>query len=468
MRRRLQPNTYLLLFLSIAFASTVHGQGEKPRIKLTVSLPDTVDVQVHVNKPIRSLSFLNSYAGAVGLAERVSNFRGSVAVGMTAVGEFRSEQELAEFSYRVRLGPGETQRAAHVSWLTGDSGLLILGDLIPIELAHNDIAVSFDVPKGWRIYSSESADRGGNYVVANPSKAVFLVGSHVQSTSRNIQGIDLGFAVAGDLRFKEERVANSAARVLKTYFELTRFRLPEANLIIASAPLSKNEKWQAETRGSTVVLVFDRDATFRNWISQIEVILTHELLHLWVPNSLRLEGDYDWFFEGFTLYQALLTALELKLITFDEYLNTLARVYDSYRSYADTLSLIEASERRWTVVASPVYDKGMLVAFLYDLEVRCQTHGQSNLSDRYPELFRKYAGKTVNANEAIMSLLMVSPATESLLKSYVETRRTVELEEPLKRLGVSMQSSGTQTHLRVASALDEEQMRILRSIGYRR
>ena len=32
-------------------------------------------------------------------------------------------------------------------------------------------------------------------------------------------------------------------------------------------------------------------------------------------------------------------------------------------------SLIEASERRWTTRSSLVYDKGMLVAFIYDLSL---------------------------------------------------------------------------------------------------
>jgi hypothetical protein len=56
----------------------------------------------------------------------------------------------------------------------------------------------------------------------------------------------------------------------------------------------------------------DPQAPIANWKGQLEIIFTHEVLHLWVPNALRLHGDYDWFFEGFTLYTALLTALELK------------------------------------------------------------------------------------------------------------------------------------------------------------
>src|SRR6185295_6358075 len=157
---------------------------------------------------------------------------------------------------------------------------------------------------------------------------------------------------------------------------------------------------------------------FKNWAGQLGVIFTHELLHLWVPNSLRLEGDYDWFFEGFTLYTALRTALELKIINFKEYLDTLARVYDSYLSYPDDLSLIDASERRWTTSSSFVYDKGMLAAFLYDLHLRTQSDGKITLADRYRELFaRRETADHVNANEVIIAVLGSSPAAKDFTKS---------------------------------------------------
>ncbi|HEX7295836.1 MAG TPA: hypothetical protein VF251_08810, partial [Pyrinomonadaceae bacterium] len=188
----------------------------------------------------------------------------------------------------------------------------------------------------------------------------------------------------------------------------------------------------------------------------------------WVPNALRLKGVYDWFFEGFTLYQALVTAVDLRVISFDEYLNTLARVYDSYRSKPDRLSLIEASEQRWTGATSAVYDKGMLVAFLYDLLLRSESGGKSRLSERYADLFRRYASKTVDANEAIMSLLGLSTPTADLLKPYVQEHRPIELNETLRRYGFVLQTSSGLTELKIASTPTPEQLRLLRSLGYRR
>src|SRR5215510_10962877 len=126
--------------------------------------------------------------------------------------------------------------------------------------------------------------------------------------------------------------------------------------MIAPLPVKVGStKWRAETRGSTVVLLIDPSASFNHWVGQLSVIFTHELLHLWVPNTLQLEGDYDWFFEGFTLYMALRAALELRVINFKGFLVTLAGAYDAYISHSDDVSLIQASETRWTSGFNQVY-----------------------------------------------------------------------------------------------------------------
>lgn len=215
------------------------------------------------------------------------------------------------------------------------------------------------------------------------------------------------------------------------------------------------------------MLLMDPAVQGPNWNGQLGVIFTHEILHLWVPNSLKLQGDYDWFFEGFTLYIALRTALELKIINFKEFLDTLARVYDSYLSYADNLSLIEAAERRWTSAGSFVYDKGMLVAFLYDLLIRKETGGKTTLAQRYRDLFNGGVADGEQGNDAIIAWLGSSPATKDFTKSYIETGRELELDRVLSGYGLHLNASGRNSQLRVASELHPDQRRLLRSLGYR-
>jgi predicted metalloprotease with PDZ domain len=254
---------------------------------------------------------------------------------------------------------------------------------------------------------------------------------------------------------------------MQRYLALTGFRLPARSAImIAPLPIrDRNTSWKAETRGSTVVLLINPDAGIKRWKSQLTIIFTHELLHLWVPNSLKLEGDYDWFFEGFTLYTALRTALELGVIDFKEYLATLGRVYDTYRAHPDTLSLIEESERRWASAGSQVYVKGMLVAFLYDLLMRKESGGQKSLADSYRTLFNSQTDGA-DGNEAIIGVLGSTPVSRQFIKSYVENSTAVELDKVLPVYGLSILFTSKGTQLRVGD-LNQDQKQLLRSLGHR-
>jgi predicted metalloprotease with PDZ domain len=188
-----------------------------------------------------------------------------------------------------------------------------------------------------------------------------------------------------------------------------------------------------------------------------------------VPNSLSLEGDYDWFFEGFTLYQALLTDVRLGLISFDDYLETIGRVYSSYlaSSGGDSLSLIEASERRWTTSPSLVYDKGMLVAFIYDLMIRSRTNCKASLSDVYGELFRAHSTGQGNANETIIRLLGERAGLEAFVKDYVEGRGKLDFHSQFTRHGLQIQTNDARPRLRVGAGLDRTQRALLVCLGYK-
>jgi predicted metalloprotease with PDZ domain len=472
----------LLFCVFILFSTTtrINGQANESTVRLTVTSTQTVRIDVHLQRSVRSWSFLNSYAGTLGLGSRIDEFQArrpngeSVQVRNVAPGEFRSDESVVDFNYRVRLTiPGVTE-IAHVSWLSPQHGLLMFADLLPQDLVGgpNDrsVVAEFQLPANWAVHTASTRNAKQQFVVKDPVKAVFLIGESLNIASKTIEGMKLDLAVAGVWPFKGENAATAAARLVKAYFEVTGFKLPTKSIVmLAPMPVADGTtKWTAETRGSTLILLLDPRAPYRNWIPQLEVIFTHELFHLWVPNSLRLEGDYDWFFEGFTLYQALLTALETKLISFQEYLDTLARVYDSYRSNPDLLSLIEASEQRWSGLSSTIYDKGMLVAFLYDLMLRDESGGKTRLSEKYRRLFREYGAKVANGNEAIMSLLNTSSATREFLKSHVESKKLLDLQQPLKRYGLLIDSMGPQTHLRVADNLSDDQFQLLRTLGYKR
>ncbi|HEY0761167.1 MAG TPA: hypothetical protein VGD61_02230 [Pyrinomonadaceae bacterium] len=453
----------------MCFAAAIARANGSNTVTINVAPSGEVRIEAHSSSTPNSWSFRNSYAGILGIAERIDDFRAATSSDQDAkarkiaTGEFRSEFEAGKISYRVNVSKPAAGDVSHVSWIAGDYGLLMLADLLPQDF--KNVSVQFDLPAGWSVASGNSGDT--NF---DPEKAIFFVGRSFRQAGKSVEGMKVTTVLGGTWPFKDRDVLSAATKVMKNYVELTGFKL-SANSFIMIAPLPVKVgsiKWRAETRGSTVVLLIDPAASFDHWVGQLSVIFTHELLHLWVPNALQLEGDYDWFFEGFTLYTALQTALKLKIVNFKEYLDTLARVYDSYLSYADDLSLIDASERRWTTPGSLVYDKGMLVAFLYDLRIRKESGGNATLADRYRELFSGHVAAKANGNEAIIALLDSAPAMNGFAKIYVENSAKLELEQVLPAYGLTLNSSARQSELRVNPKLNAEQKQLLRSLGLRK
>jgi hypothetical protein len=459
-------NAFFLLCLSVAGAKG----NERTRITISIPAPGQVKVEAELS-PTRSWSFRNAYADAFGIAERIDGFQASGASGQDvglkkiAVGEYRSNLDATKISYTVTLFTPVSRGLSHVSWLTDDRGYLMFADLVPFDL--ESFSARFDLPAGWTAESSIAPGANGEFQVLEPLKAVFFVGGSLRKTSANLDGTIFEIVLSGKWSLKDGDALKAATSVMQKYLAITQFKLPGKPIIMIAAPpiTAELNEWWADTRGSTVALLMDPLGSRLR--EQLTIIFTHELLHLWVPNSLKLEGDYDWFFEGFTLYVALRMALELEVIKFKGFLNTLGRAYDSYLSHPDDSSLLEASEKRWTTSGSQVYVKGMLVAFLYDLLIRKESGGKTTLEDRYRELFNGRIAEHAQGNEVIIRALGSSPVMTDFAKAYIESAGKLELERLLPAYGIQLEAGGKGSQLRISRELSSDQKRLLRSLGYR-
>jgi predicted metalloprotease with PDZ domain len=270
--------------------------------------------------------------------------------------------------------------------------------------------------------------------------------------------------LAGDWPILDKDALKIAAQIVQEYSKLTGFDL-KRNAVLMLVPFPGDagpERWTAETRGNAVVLLLGQRGSRRQVLSRLGIVLAHEIFHLWVPNSLKLNGDYDWFFEGFTIYQALRMDLRLHLISFSDYLDTIARVYDSYLSSPDreNLSLIQASERRLTTSSSLVYDKAMLVAFLYDLQLQRNTVCKASFDDLYRQLFQRVTTRQADANETIIGVLKEQLGQQSFAREYIEGVGAINLESVLAPYGISVMQTSSGTKLS-ANHLDKAQKKLL-------
>jgi len=469
----------ILGFLVYPATGEVHAESLKVRVIVTSLSP--ARVLVEAEGPLTDTwSFRNVYAGIAGLGYRVESFKAAtsgetVSVRTLAPGEFRSSKEVSTFSYEIRLE--ERSRLAelsHVSWINQDRGFLMLADLLPRlgreSFIESLVTIEFKLPASWTIASALQPDKNQLYTVANIDSAVFYVGRELRETSAKADSMELALVSTGDWAFANRDALKVVTRIVKEHAKLTKHRLYGRSVVLL-APFNGAvgpERWTADTRGATVVLLLGSNASGRALLARLGVVLAHELFHLWVPNTLELEGDYDWFFEGFTLYQALLTCLRLNLIKFDEYLDTMARVYDSYRSQPDhdRLSLIVGSERRWTAAPSFVYDKGMLVAFIHDLMLRQLTRNRTTGADIYPELFRTGATAPGNANEVIMAIMNRQPGMNQFFERYVQNPGDIALDETIAPYGFRVETKDFRTRILINKELTIEQSRLIRSLGY--
>ncbi|MEP6568455.1 MAG: hypothetical protein ABJC10_01670 [Acidobacteriota bacterium] len=472
----------LCALLGSGTLASLKAQSLSARISVSSAAPARIRIDVRLPAPTKHLSFRNTYAGVLGLGERIEIVEGirdngeRVRVQKLAPGELECGERVSRLTYEVNLAQSpRPSDMSHVSSLDSDRGVLMMADLLPQSTGGaNGFAsavITVEVPTGWTVASNVD-NNGPQFSTDDPESAVFLIGPSLRETRRPVSATSVSIISSGKWPLADNDATKIAEKILEGYTGVTHSEL-KRNPVVMLVPYPDDagpDNWTAETRGNVVVLVLGRKANRKKALSRLGIVLSHELFHLWVPNSLKLEGAYDWFFEGFTLYQALRMDLRLGLISFSDYLDTIARVYDSYRSSldGDRLSLIEASERRWTTSSSLVYEKGMLAAFIYDLSLRKLSDCSASLDDVYAELFRLWATGHRGANETIISVLSEREGLKTFARDYVESAGNIDLAAAVSEYGIQLQRRGSGTTLIVARDPGKVQRKLLGCIGYRK
>ena len=455
--------------------------------------------------PTAVWSFRDSYAGVSNLGVRVEALRLFDSAGneiphrKIAPGQFKAAASASRFQYEVTLSPPvRSADAARVSWLNRERGLLILGDLLPTfsaglpaggsrEKARGDnagasLSLRLSLPEGWVAHSNEGKDAAGEFDITDAGAVVFAVGSNLRISSTTTSGIQLSLVAAGDWAFTDREALELAAKALKAHRDVFG-AMPSRQTTLILFPFPQTggpDKWSAETRGSSVTLLIGKLPSKIAALAQLSVPLTHELLHFWVPNGLALEGDYDWFYEGFTIYQAARTSVRLDLLQFQEFLDAISRAYDAYHIGLDhdRWSLVEASRRRWTGGESAVYSKSMVIAFLYDLKLRSQSRSKHSLDEVYRNIFRAHRvseagvgagssdGQGSDGSEVAIEALGFYPGVQDFGRIFIRNAVAINLQEELAPFGLRVETFGLRTRISVSEALTRQQRDLLHELGY--
>jgi hypothetical protein len=413
---------------------------------------------------------MRSYAGITGLADRISDLILEDANGKPVAykqfipGEYLAEADVVSWKYKMNLIPRkESVLAAHTSWLGVDSGLLFTSDLLPIVPSHDQNVtadLSLEVPSGW-----QSSVGTGSLRAVDIDKTVIYVAKAPRSMRVPVGGSEITIFTTGEWKFSDEDLRKSVVEISDRYRYV--FGGPpgrSTSVYLMHFPVQQRlGEWEADTRGSTVTIVSSDTAFSTQSIQRLHEQLRHEIFHLWFPNAVNLSGHYDWFYEGFALYESLKTGVALNRIRFDDLLDTLSRAYTFDSALGSRPALIDASANRSAGGDTDLYARGLIIAFLTDLELMRSSGGRESVDTLLRNLFKKYheAATQVDGNKAVLDLI-ASP----LVTRYVQGTDQIDLDSDLKAAGIDLIKNGPSYSLKVTEKPDRRQREMLDKLGY--
>ncbi|MEP7149125.1 MAG: hypothetical protein ABI857_09605 [Acidobacteriota bacterium] len=470
------------LFLILVLPLDLRAQTYSVSIKVGVDSPATIEVagklvgNAATRDPLH-LSFRTDVFAPVKLADRYSDVKGFDAAGQPVPlkklidGEYLAESNISGWAYKIDLTPSRSRgAAAHTSWIAGDRGLLMIEDILPLAALGKEAVVSLAIenPDAWRSLPLRGiAFRQGSYLLTDPQNAVIALGKGWRDEASSAE-VDI--AIHGEWHFTDPEVSEMVREIISEYsrrFGNSPLGMPQ--IFISKFPQNVSHGvWEAETRGRNVTII-SSDMPFRTQsLQRLHEQLRHELFHLWIPNGVNLTGNYDWFYEGFALYESLKLAVSLNRIRFEDFLDTLSRAHTIDGAQSQRISLITASNTRFAGSNTQVYSRGMLVAFLCDLALLDETKGKRSVENVLEQLFEKHRkpAEAMDGNAAVLSLLRANPQVVPVVDRYVTGTDKMEWTDNLARAGIEDSDSGPLTTLRVKEKLNGRQKALLDKLGY--
>lgn len=465
----------IFIFLTVGiFACGLPSILNGQEMTVTITVTGTIaEVDGRFGKPQKKLALLNEYAGISGLSDRVSDVRvadvrgNSVSAKRFSFGEYVADAEFVSWNYRVDLKPLSDRTAtAHASWIGPEHGLLMLGDLLPVVTNDGSKAsakVKFVLPSGWL----QMENRIDDTVVTTDAKSeVVAIGKNIRFRKVHTNGTALTICIAGEWLFTSDDI-NNMARDVYAQTRVT-FGADHAKEVFVNVfPFPQNVargEWQAETRGRNITMISSDMAFKSQSLQRLHEQLRHEMFHLWLPNGVNLTGNYDWFYEGFALYQSLKLGVAVNRLRFDDYLDSMSRAFVIDGFKATNEGLIEISKKRFSGSGTQLYARGMIVAFLCDLAMLAKSKGKISSDNLVREIYQKHSltAPSESAETAILNAMRAHPELIPITDSYVVSAATLDTAEILSAAGLELDGKT----LRVVAKPSGRQKDLLDKLGY--
>lgn len=428
----------------------------------------------------RSILFADTIATQTGLSTRISELKlydsegVLVAFANRGAGEFVAASSFKSWSYKIDLTQsGSRSAVARTSWLGARFGVLFLNDILPQQSSLGQLKrtiVKFEIPLGWRASSTGRVSTAPSFEISDLSNGVVVVGKDLLEIPIAHPSGLVHIALDGTWNFRHFDTIETFKEVRGYYQQVFAGWIPgeiQVNFVKFPMPVNSAE-WEADARGKTITII-SSDMPFPNQsVQRLHEQLRHEIFHLWIPSGVNLTGNYDWFYEGFALYQSLKLGVAVNRIRFDDYLDTLSRAYQIDSATAVRKSMVEESANRWAGSNTTVYARGMLVAFMCDLAMLEASKGKRSTNDLLRELYSKHSGAAASqdGNATVLALLKRRPELVQIADRHVTGVEKLDLTQLIESAGIEMQSADRSAKLSVVAKPTGRQKDLLDKLGY--
>lgn len=493
----------LLLPLVFLFVTGVQAFGQNaptPQLNCQINRVSPTNHSLRIACDISALpfgktaiQFVDEFAGIDRLSERLQSIKVTGAQGTVLPLEIRgnglyflnsdSPLRSISISYEMNLARAmDPSQYALVSNIGTEAAVILPADLLPnicsdIEYCANtkptSLRLKIESPSGWKIATTEP-QQDERFNIADASRAVFFLGKLRERTTK-VGEMNLRVAISGEWEFRDEEVFSLAEAIAREQAVLVGSNEQGESLVTLGPfpqPLT-GLRSSGVTVGKTVVLLLNPNSNFDQTFKHFRRHLAHEMFHFYLPNAFQIRENFDWFWEGFTRYVALLTLTRLHLIDLREYLDAINAEYEAYlfNPARTQISLIAASPEKFTTAASYdlIYRKGMFVAALYDFELRWQSRGKLNLADAMKALYKDYAltKRAIGNWEVLQEMSRFGDFTR-LLSNDIEGTREIDLVERVKTYGLVVEqitNSRSGKRLNVSAKLSERQRELISKLA---
>lgn len=243
------------------------------------------------------------------------------------------------------------------------------------------------LPEGWSVASDlEHFALGRSGRVDDVRQSVTVGAPDLKVVRRELAGVPFRFAALGAWRFDVETFADLLARVLSAQRDY--WRDPGEPYFIALHPLQPLPN-HLSLGGTGLDDSFSLYVGTNSEAEQLRHLVAHEHMHTW--NAARLgslpdEGealDY-WFSEGFTDFLTYRTLLRSGVWSLEEFVAQLNVTFALYAaSPVRNAPNTRIDKEFWSdpKVEKLPYQRGLLLAFLWEARLRKATRGRRDLDD---------------------------------------------------------------------------------------